>query len=124
MKRIILAMLWIGLAGVVFAADDCVKKDKEYYGSKYSTKCRCADFSYPDVVEAMKPLGIKTESRWVVCSTLDGGEWCVCGVRLSWAERPTDVQACREKKKEVKALADKFIESQKDFGVSMPLMCR
>lgn len=124
MKRIILVMLWVALCGAVFADEDCNRSEKNYYGNKYYKKCRCSDFSHPDVVEAMKPLGVKAESRWVVCSTFDGGEWCVCGVRLSWVERPADIPACQEKKKDVKALADKFIESKKDFGVSMPLMCR
>lgn len=124
MKRILLILVCLGFAGNASAEKSCDGQGKDYYGSKYYKKCHCPTFSYPDVVTAMKPLGIEVESNWVACSTFEGGEWCVCGVRLSWAEQPADKQACEARKKEVKALADEIIKEKKNFGVSMPLICR
>lgn len=124
MKRAVLILSCLCVVGIAYAEESCVKKEKDFYGTKYFNRCHCAAQSYPDVTEAMKPLGITTEPRWVACTTLDGAEWCVCGVSLSWTERPTDLEECETRKKDVKKLADRFLEEKENFGVSAPLICR
>jgi hypothetical protein len=123
MKQVLLMMLCLGIGVGLYAAEECVKKEKDYYGSKYFNKCYCETLSYPDVAEAMDTLGISAKPRWVACSTFGGNEWCVCGVHLSWKERPEDSKECEAKRNEVGKLIQEFLDKKKDFGVSAPLIC-
>ena len=123
MRLVIPLVLLLCLAGIARSAEDCVKREKDYFGSKYYNKCHCESFSYPDVAKAVEPLGINAEARWVACFTLDAEEWCVCGASLSWKQRPKDKKVCEEKTKKVRKLIDKFTSEKKDFGISAPLIC-